>query len=456
MAEADLTQIINNAPKTLQLGELENEVLTIALTNREFFYRMINVLGGQHFDVPEHKQLWNFFQRYFNRYKKPPTVKEINHAVTKLGISLQLPEKPTESSKEYVIDEVHKLIRAQEYEKFLIKAIMETSSKGEPNYDDLYKDFQKIVYFKSNNFDKHIFINEVDRYLEGLTSYWTNRIPTGFPSLDKMLAGGGLGQKELVAFAGPAKRGKSVWLTAIGANLIRNGYTVIHITRELSQELTLMRYWQNFLNQSQQEYLGNISDTKINMLNFLDGLCREANIAPPLTIVEFPTDGVTIDQTRAYVNMLKERDNLHPDVIIDDYLDIAKPMRAVSSYDSLGYIFADFRGWMQEDKLIGITATQTNRGAELTEGPIKQHQVGDSIKKVRIVDAMFTINESEQDVINQEQQLYLATSRNSKTGLYARFKVDKERMVFKDMNQITANISSENDSFNFGGIVDGD
>jgi replicative DNA helicase len=73
----------------------------------------------------------------------------------------------------------------------------------------------------------------VDRVTDGERS--ADTVPTGFPSIDRML-GGGMRRGELVAIGGDVGSGKSALAQAIALRAARGGYRVAYVTSEASPE----------------------------------------------------------------------------------------------------------------------------------------------------------------------------------------------------------------------------
>jgi len=228
----------------------------------------------------------------------------------------------------------------------------------------------------------------------------------------------------------------SLWLCNLGVNIVKQGYKVLHITREISQEILSMRYDACFLHRTTDDLTNAYTQDKDHLLQIIEDVKAKNNIADnSLFVKEFPSHSATVDDSRAYVQFLWEKYGFRPDVVIDDYLDLAKASRPMKSrYEEQGQTFGEFRGWMTDENFAGITATQTVRGAENSRGYIGMDQTADSIDKVRIVDAFVTINESYADAISGRQKLYFAKNRNQRSLMIANYSVDKPRMIITDLN----------------------
>jgi len=135
---------------------------------------------------------------------------------------------------------------------------------------------------------------------------------------------------------------------------------------------------------------------------------------------------------------LKEQENVRATLCVDDYPDLARPEKQLDKdYSNIGMVFSEFRGWMVEEVMAGLVATQTTRDAEdmRDDAVIQMRHTSDSYHKPRLLDCLMTINESAEDKVSGHQRLYAAKNRNEKSGVWGKFKVDKGRMRITDIKQ---------------------
>lgn len=226
----------------------------------------------------------------------------------------------------------------------------------------------------------------------------------------------------------------TTWLINLASRAITQGYKVLHITREVSEDFVGLRYDCCFLQATSTELLGDRPAT----IDRIKRLRADLKLASPLFIREYPTGGTTIEQCRADYLSLREREGFQTDIVVDDYPDLAKPSRGRDKeYSEQGLIFAEFRGWMVEDETVGLVGTQTVRSAEDLNDDvmIKMKHSADSYHKPRLMDALFTINESAEDKTTGHQKLYAAKNRNERADVWGKFKVDKAKMRVSDIFQ---------------------
>ncbi len=431
---AALEQAINNAPKTVSLGtELEKQIISHSLENREFFLYAYDLIEQSHFDNKTNGIIWAFLKKYYEKYKVVPKRQVLESALAKKGIEYEIPDVDY-GSIDYVKEEAFRIIKLQKYERFLLSAILQASETN-PDYDKLFEEYKKVLHIQ-NNMSLGTQYFDVRARMERSSQLWVDRISSGFPTLDMCLPGGGFGRKEAAAIMAPPGVGKSLWLVNFGAKFVQRGLKVLHITREMSEDILGLRYDSCFLNKQSKDVLSDIN-LSIGQIEGLLGVISEERNKNLLWIKEFPTGGGTITEAQSYLQMLRDRYNFNPDVIIDDYLDLAKSSASYkSSYEEQGSVFKEFRGWMGADNICGITALQTTKEAESLLEPIKMRHVSDSYQKPRILDLLMTINESPNDKMLSKQRLYLAKNRNDRADITLTFKVDKGKMRVTDTGEM--------------------
>lgn len=432
-----IARIFPQGPSHFSLGPVfEMQIPAIALQNREMFMYFRRVLKAEHFEFQQNAVAWMFITSYFKKFQQIPSASVINHWFSQSQFNYEVPAVD-EQSADYIKERVIQVVRAQRFQEFMQFLFLEQAG-GVPDYDELLKKLKDVTYLKPESSQGVDYFSLQERF-EKVKRFWMDRIPSGFPSLDSLLPGGGFGKKELYAWMGKPGVGKTIWLVVLGAQFIKAGFRVLHITREVSEEIVALRYDSHFL-QSTTDSIIEQSDVSIQRLetlrrNLFDshGIQESEKM---LMIKEYPTGAATVGESRVYCEDLRDRYGFEPDIIIDDYLDLARPeVPGKDEYENQARSFVDFRGWMVDAKKSGITATQTHRMLDDTR-TVRMENTADSFAKPRTLDGMFTINESTQDRIHGVQRLFFAKSRNSRSNMFAVFQVIKETMSIQDMNQI--------------------
>lgn len=245
-------------------------------------------------------------------------------------------------------------------------------------------------------------------------------------------------RKTLYLVMGPAKRGKSWWLTHIGKFALMGRARVAHITLEMPKEQVLQRYIQSLTASTKRPspatrlcQLAKNDAGQVRGLSFDTVVDRPGLILPTgrlepgisarvqklaermdLRIQDFPTRSLTIAQFEAYLTEL-ERDGFLPDMVIVDYGDLFK-VSADNYRLELRQVFEDLRRIACERNLSMVTATQTNRGA-FRQRQVRADSAAEDFSKVMTADWILTLSQTE-----AERQLGVArvqaTGRDEQDG----------------------------------------
>lgn len=150
------------------------------------------------------------------------------------------------------------------------------------------------------------------------------RSPTGISRIDRMMRGG-LEPGKLAVIVAPPACGKTMALISVGAQAIMSGMNVVHITLEIDQSETSIRYDAHILGLPINELLRNYKDHKKRIQASAD------KTKGKLMIREWGPSEISAIDIRAYLKYLENVHKFTPDVIIVDYADLLKSMRLRNS-----------------------------------------------------------------------------------------------------------------------------
>ena len=174
---------------------------------------------------------------------------------------------------------------------------------------------------------------------------------------------GGLHEGELLFLLAPTGGGKSTIMLYESLMGVMQGYETLYVSLEISEQLIKRRL-----------------SAAVRHLRVPESALRK------LHIKRFPTKGVTLDEVLATV------DSLDIDFLLLDYLDLLKTPSSQNMWLDLEELTAYFRGQLVERELLGITASQVNRGGT-EQGPTRIVQITDvaySIGKMYTADYVVT------------------------------------------------------------------
>lgn len=243
------------------------------------------------------------------------------------------------------------ILQHQESKQFDISSIM--TQMDEVHAISLVDDLG-LDYFK-----------DFDKYCEDLQVVNTY-LSTGWSWLDEKLGGGLLENgKAIYVFCGTTNVGKSIFLSNMAANILKQGKTVVVITLEMSQQV----YASRITAQLWDIGIGNLAQN-IELLKRNNRGLKEANFDGDLIIKEFPPASISSRTISGYLKKLQRR-GIKPDAIIVDYLSLLIPNNkaAGNSYMDVKKVSEELRALSYIFECPIVTASQLNRTAYGKENP---------------------------------------------------------------------------------------
>ena len=250
----------------------------------------------------------------------------------------------------------------------------------------------------------------------------------GFPSFRKMFPKG-LETQRLYVVGGSTGRGKSVLLHNMAYNLVKNGNNVYHFTLENSLEETINRY----LSMVSQVNLSELEENREFVKGKMKDFMNKANAE--LIIKEYPAGLLTKSDISEYVKNKLSENNIMPDVIIIDYLDL---MNTFERYKEVRFkltqIANDLKQLAQTFNCVVLTATQLNRESVRMQ-TANESNISEAYSKIFAADAFLTLNATDDEIKNNLIRLFVAKNRAGASRLEFLFKTDFAKATLHDLNR---------------------
>ncbi len=281
------------------------------------------------------------------------------------------------------------------------------------------------------------------------------KLPLGYKDLDYVLNGGLYSDgKCLCFFIAPSHVGKSLMLSNIALNLLKDNKFVVIISLEMSEFVYGSRIDAHLSELNINDLPHKTDELETRVTDF-------SNLYPNalLAIKEFPPNSVNSNNIRTYLERLSKRYDRQPDAIIIDYVDLLNPIHGLAraGWEKLVDVAKEMRALSYYFNAPVISAVQTTRdGFDTSE--IGMQDTGGSIGIPQIADVMFSLYQLEND-----REMCIIRSKVVKNrlggmiGESIEFKVDyntlriidcsaTESQVSEDASDIINNL--ENDAFN--------
>jgi archaellum biogenesis ATPase FlaH len=333
--------------------------------------------------------------------------KEIENAKTIIDCCL---------AKTMPADDIHKFM-AEETKKFIkTQTILNAFAKC---MDLVGKDNDQLVSIMESafrlNFDESLgqdYFNGLEERLER-AALAAEVISTGLPSLD-MLIGGGYRRKSLFVFAGPANSGKSLVLNDAASTLALEGYNVLYLSMELTEDYIAQRTDAKFSGVSMNTINVDPSEAIRKAIIKRDLLKKEHKKVGKLIYKEYAPNAVSCNDIRGLLKSLENKTDFKVDFIIVDYLKLVKPNGKLYSdnmYGKLQTVCEELRALGMENNACILSASQTGRQSFNAE-KMGMEDISDSIGIAQTADVMIMLIRSRE---NQDlMTLQVAKSRYSK------------------------------------------
>jgi replicative DNA helicase len=388
----------------------QSKVVSALLTDGKFLDTIGEITTPKFFENDANKWIISEILDYHTQYKKPPTldvfksqlskvdndilkktvVDQLKHVHTQIGV-IDL-EYIKNEFKDFCINQNLKgvilrsvdLLQAGSYDR--IKELVDTAMKV-GNDTDLGLDYK----------------NDFDLRMEDLNR---STVPTNWKPINDLMDGG-LGPGELGVIVAPSGVGKTWILTALGADAVRRGLSVVHYSMELSEH-----------------YVGARDDTVFTQIPSTDLKEKKDQVKSKieslqgkLLIKYFPPKGVSVKKLNQHIEKMIVTGN-KPDLIIVDYADLllSDSNKTDSTYAEQGGVYIDLRGMGGHLEIPIWTASQTNRSAIDSE-VIEADKIADSYAKVMNADFIMSWSRKSKDKLNDTARAHIMKNRFGPDGI---------------------------------------
>ena len=274
--------------------------------------------------------------------------------------------------------------------------------------------------------------------VESMISYFSERnigILTEHAEFNKRLGTGFLPGTLSVICAAQGV-GKSLLMCDLISGFIKNGKNVLLVSLEMSEKEMMKRIYANVFD-IDVNHFSDLSKTSGELENFSDPVTKAQILSKydsfkigdrgKLFIKEYPTGSFSASMLESLVKKYQQQKNVKFDVILVDYLGIAKSDRVSPSAGLYSYVKAigeEFRAAALNLGVALISASQLNRCFSVYSNVITKNGVI-QVKDLKIGDKVLTTNNTFNTVKN-------ITEKELKKAFKIRTKSGKEIIVSED------------------------
>jgi replicative DNA helicase len=257
----------------------------------------------------------------------------------------------------------------------------------------------------------------------------TDYFSSGIPILD--LKNVRPEKKTLFVLIASAKKGKTFFLVNVGKAGLQFHHKVLHVTLELSDEKTALRYLQAIFGLTKEEIkqvrvpffhrddLGNLSiqfselqrESVFSKRKEIQKRIENWHSCPDWVIKQFPTSTLTVEGLYLYLNSLKQERGFQPDLLVIDYPDLMKLDAATLRLDT-GRLYRELRGLAVSENLALVGASQGNREGESAKLVTVRH-VAEDWSKIGTADIILTYSQTPEEEKLRLARLFTAAVRET-------------------------------------------
>lgn len=379
---------------------------------------------------PSNKAISNMVKAYKEKYPTQDIdLAEVNNLITDIAnLDLQVPD-------DVINNNLKEFIRRNAFYNALYDNA-DLLGKDEDGYD-------KVVAKCLENFDRvqKITFNDTDLGLnyfdpDAMLRHWDYiknpeaKISTGWPALDGYTHGGFLKDgRSLYLVMAQAGLGKSLFLSNLAVNFLKQGLSVVVISLEMSEDV----YAQRFDAHISLKDINKLADEEESAIERIKSFYAE-HPTSNLYIKEYPPKSVTCNDIRVYLENLKNNGH-HFDAVIVDYLNLVKSQTKIDNMFMDGLDVSEkLRAISYEMKCPVISAVQTN-----SEGMNNENVGMENISQSRGIafttDFLMALFQTDDDRENGIIQARLLKNRlGGQVGKVLHFKLGAGNLTLADVS----------------------
>ncbi len=425
---------------------LEKLLFKQILTDKQYMNVISENFDKRWFKVSNMDLIFNLSIKFFKKFGKIPNSKivkslvkgyiekrnrndlnfiEINELIdSSLGLEINL-------DKEILEKYLNSFIRKQA----LYTSIMDNIEDIENNSDDVlekcitrFDDVSKMTFMQKDLGMDYSNQDDMDKHWKYISNPEA-RIPFLWDTFDKYTNGGVFkGGRFLGIFMGQAGLGKSLFLSNLAVNYLKQNLKVVVISLEMSQDV----YAQRFDAHISMNNINHLKDTMDESYNRIKDFFKKYPESK-LYIKEYPPRSVRISDIEMYLDNLITAGKTF-DVIIIDYLNLVLPNHSKENmYQDILEVAEKMRGLSYKYNVPIWTGTQTNSNGINNENVALEH-VSESKGQIHTADFFVGLFQMPEDRENGIINVRVLKNRlGGQIGKVIPMKVNDENLVLSDI-----------------------
>lgn len=420
-------------------GEHEEEsIISLALEEPEFYTSVIKYISSSYFKKFSTQIVHLIIEKYVKKYGIIPTRQLLKDKVLKQltadddyePIIALIEKRPSPRETPIIKDTIIEWAKYKAYgEIFDQNGIEAYSNKDYERLEKLFEEARRISDTKATGGID--FFNQTNLLFE---EHLEEKLTCGFPKLDIWLNDGGPTRGEVVVFMAPTGVGKSLCMINSAVACLRRGLKVLHITCEMSEKKTMLRYGGVVSGIKIKDRKKKQKDVEERIEKFK---ATYANTS--LKIYEYPPDEISVDQIYQLMDDLAKLHEWRPDVVVIDYLELLMSKNAADNkeeYTRQKRVSTQIRGLAKKSNVLVFSGTQTNRSdtgknskGPVSNAPLDINKIAESFGKAMPLDYLISLNQTPEQYKTGKIVLFIAKNRNGAKAMSVTTTVDYDTML---------------------------
>jgi replicative DNA helicase len=391
--------------------DFQVKCITALVTDKTFIERLSDIINPADFENDAHQWIIKETLKYFLEYKELPTKivfktkgEAIENELLKQSVATQLSaamHNANATDLNFVKEQYLEFCKNQKIKTAILDSV-EHLKIG--NYEHIKHSIDEALKAGMERNVGHDYFNEVEKRMSIMAR---DSVKTNWTEIDTLMDGG-LAKGELGIIVAPAGIGKSWLLAKLGAEAMKQGKNVLHITLELNENYVGLRYDSCFTGIDFQNIRNNIDIVKKKI----------ESVQGKLFIKYFPIKTVSPNSLKLHAERIKML-GTKIDMMIVDYADILRPAMAEknsNSYSEAGSVYEELRAVAGELQIPIWSASQANRSAA-EEDIVLAHHAADSYRKIMTADFVMSLSRKTADKVANTARVHVIKNRFGADGV---------------------------------------
>ena len=434
-----------------------NLILKQLTTNREYVNRVLPFLKVEYFQDKLEQAAFRYISEFISKYNELPAENVIEYDASRddslteddLQDLVKLWQGVMEESAEnistkWMIDTTEEWCKERALYLAVTESISIITDEKKVSMSGAIPDMLKDALSVSFDTDiGHNFIEDAESRFDYYHKR-EKRVPFDLELLNKITKGG-VTPGTLNILVGGTNSGKTLFLTNFAASYLQQGFNVLYITLEISEEEIAKRVDANLMNVSMNDIYELKRDDYLKKIRKIQN-----KTIGKLIIKQYPTGAANTIHFHSLINELELKKNFKPDIVLIDYLTICSSSRVRSSENSYSLyksVAEEIRGFAVELGIPIWSVIQTNRGGQ-GASDMELSDVAESHAISMTADFMLAIISTPEFIEEKKVMLKQLKSRYNDPNYYNKIMIgmDRSRMLLFNLeNELqTAMINTSN------------